>query len=91
MIAISLATILIVGQRMKSIYLSTKSHMFFIDTIRQTQAAMTPIAAFRHDAVNNSHTYNLLANPDSGLQLQSDTYILNDLLREYLSSVPHDR
>lgn len=51
-------------------------------SIRPTQAAMTPIAAFRHDAVNNSHTYNLLANPDSGLQLQSDTYILNDLLRE---------
>ena len=34
------------------------------------------------DLLYNSHTYNLLANPDSGLQLQSDTYILNDLLRE---------
>ena len=43
------------------------------------------------DLLYNSHTDNLLANPDSGLQLQSDTYILNDLLREYLSSVPHDR
>lgn len=30
----------------------------------------------------NSHTYTLLANPDSGLQLQSDEYILKDLLRE---------
>ena len=34
------------------------------------------------DILYNSHTYNLLANPDSGLQLQSDTYILHDLLRE---------
>ena len=34
------------------------------------------------DLLYNSHTYNLLTNPDSGLQLQSDTYILNDLLRE---------
>lgn len=32
--------------------------------------------------VYNSQTYILLSNPDSGLQLQSDTYILNDLLRE---------
>ena len=30
----------------------------------------------------NSHTYTLLSNPDSGLQLQSDNYILTDLLRE---------
>ena len=34
------------------------------------------------DLLYNSHTYALFANPDSGLQLQSDTYILNDLLRE---------
>ena len=34
------------------------------------------------DLLYNSHTYTLFANPDSGLQLQSDTYILNDLLRE---------
>ena len=34
------------------------------------------------DLLYNSHTYDLLTNPDSGLQLQSDTYILNDLLRE---------
>ena len=34
------------------------------------------------DILYNSHTYVLLANPDSGLQLQSDEYILNDLLRE---------
>ena len=34
------------------------------------------------DLLYNSHTYALLTNPDSGLQLQSDTYILNDLLRE---------
>lgn len=30
----------------------------------------------------NSRTYALLANPESGLQLQSDLYILTDLLRE---------
>ncbi len=30
----------------------------------------------------NSRTYLLFTNPDSGLQLQSDEYILNDLLRE---------
>lgn len=34
------------------------------------------------DLLYNSHTYALLTNPDSGLQLQSDEYILNDLLRE---------
>ena len=34
------------------------------------------------DILYNSHIYALLANPDSGLQLQSDEYILNDLLRE---------
>ena len=34
------------------------------------------------DILYNSHTYVLLVNPDSGLQLQSDEYILNDLLRE---------
>ena len=34
------------------------------------------------DLLYNSRTYALLSNPDSGLQLQSDTYILNDLLRE---------
>ena len=34
------------------------------------------------DLLYNSHTYDLLTNPDSGLQLQSDTYIFNDLLRE---------
>ena len=34
------------------------------------------------DILYNSHTFSLLSNPDSGLQLQSDTYILNDLLRE---------
>lgn len=34
------------------------------------------------DLLYNSRTYDLLANPDSGLQLQSDSYILNDLLRE---------
>ena len=30
----------------------------------------------------NSRTYALLANPDSGLQLQSDDYIIGDLLQE---------
>ena len=34
------------------------------------------------DLLYNSHTFVLLTNPDSGLQLQSDAYILNDLLRE---------
>ena len=34
------------------------------------------------DLLYNSHTYALLANPDSGLQLQSDQYILADLLKE---------
>ena len=34
------------------------------------------------DILYNSHTYALLSNPDSGLQLQSDQYILADLLRE---------
>ena len=34
------------------------------------------------DILYNSRTYTLLANPDSGLQLQSDEYILNDLLKE---------
>ena len=34
------------------------------------------------DLLYNSQTYSLLANPDSGLQLQSDQYILADLIRE---------
>lgn len=34
------------------------------------------------DILYNSRTYALLVNPDSGLQLQSDEYILKDLLRE---------
>jgi hypothetical protein len=34
------------------------------------------------DILYNSHTYALLVNPDSGLQLQSDAYILTSLLRE---------
>ena len=34
------------------------------------------------DILYNSHTYALLSNPDSGLQLQSDQYILADLLQE---------
>jgi hypothetical protein len=34
------------------------------------------------DILYNSHTYALLSNPESGLQLQSDQYILADLLRE---------
>lgn len=34
------------------------------------------------DIFYNSHTYALLANPDSGLQLLSDEYIINDLLKE---------
>lgn len=34
------------------------------------------------DILYNSHTYALLENPDSGLYLLSDDYILTDLLRE---------
>jgi len=34
------------------------------------------------DILYNSRTYALLSNPESGLQLQSDQYILADLLRE---------
>jgi hypothetical protein len=34
------------------------------------------------DIFYNSRIHALLVNPDSGLQLQSDEYILNDLLRE---------
>ena len=34
------------------------------------------------DILYNSRTYALLVNPDSGLQLQSDEYILKDLLQE---------
>ncbi len=34
------------------------------------------------DILYNSRTYSLLINPESGLQLQSDQYILVDLLRE---------
>lgn len=34
------------------------------------------------DLLYNSRTYALLSNPDSGLQLQSDQYILSDILKE---------
>ena len=34
------------------------------------------------DILYNSRTFALLSNPDSGLLLQSDEYILNDLLKE---------
>ena len=34
------------------------------------------------DILYNSRTFKLLTNPDSGLQLQSDQYILVELLRE---------
>lgn len=34
------------------------------------------------DIMYNSHTYELLSNPDSGLRLQSDNYIITDLLHE---------
>ena len=34
------------------------------------------------DLLYNSHTYALLANPESDLYLQSDAYILTDILRE---------
>jgi len=35
------------------------------------------------DLLYNSHTYSLLANPESVLQLQSDQYILISILREF--------
>ena len=35
------------------------------------------------DVLYNSHTYALLIDPESGLQLQSDQYILADLSREF--------
>lgn len=34
------------------------------------------------DVLYNSRTYALLIDPESGLQLQSDQYILADLIRE---------
>jgi hypothetical protein len=34
------------------------------------------------DVFYNSHTFQLFSNPDSGLQLFSDEYIVNDTLRE---------
>ena len=34
------------------------------------------------DILYNSHTYTLLSNPESGMQLQSDAYILADIMRE---------
>lgn len=34
------------------------------------------------DLLYNSRTYTLLTNPDSGLQLQSDQYVIAELLRE---------
>ena len=34
------------------------------------------------DILYNSRTFKMLSNPDSGLQLQSDQYILVELLRE---------
>ena len=34
------------------------------------------------DLFYNSHTYTLFSNPESGLQLLSDEFILNDLIHE---------
>ncbi len=34
------------------------------------------------DILYNSRTYSLLVNQDSGLQLQSDAYVLSDLIHE---------
>ena len=34
------------------------------------------------DLVYNSDTYAMLTNPESGLQLMSDLYIVEDLMRE---------
>lgn len=34
------------------------------------------------DILYNSRTYALLSNPESGLQLQSDLYVLADILKE---------
>ena len=34
------------------------------------------------DIFYNSHTFQLFSNPESGIQLLSDEYIVNDTLRE---------
>lgn len=34
------------------------------------------------DLFYNSHTFQLFSNPESGIQLLSDEYIVNDTLRE---------
>ncbi len=34
------------------------------------------------DMLYNSHTYELFINPDSGLQLMSDEYVVNDVINE---------
>ena len=54
-----------------------------IDAERALLAERLDIDAERAlNILYNSRTYALLDNPDSGLQLMSDSYILNDLLRE---------
>ena len=40
------------------------------------------------DILYNSHEYELLSNPESGLQLLSDEYIITDLMRELEMSIP---
>mgnify|MGYP002626118710 CR=1 FL=1 len=37
------------------------------------------------DLFYNSHTYELFSNPESGLQLLSDEYIVNDAITEFRS------
>ena len=49
---------------------------------RKTGRIAALLAERALDILYNSHTYALLTDPESGLQLQSDQYILADLLRE---------
>ena len=48
------------------------------------QAQFTALAIGEY----NSHEYKLLSNPESGLQLLSDEYIITDLMRELETSIP---
>lgn len=51
-----------------------------IITLLADRLSVSPERAM--DLFYNSHTYELFANPDSGLQLLSDDYIVTDVLRE---------
>lgn len=42
------------------------------------------------DIFYNSHTAQILANPDTGLQLMSDQYVLEDFLAELKDTLPEE-